>query len=269
MQLYYIRHGQSENNLLWDQTGASEGRSEDPALTEVGEQQAKRLAEHLTTAAADLDINGRDYQNIHGYGITHLYCSLMVRAVATAVILAQRLDIPPVAWPDLHETGGIFHYNPESEEVTGLPGRPRSYFETHFPTLRLPNDLDEAGWWDRPFEGYEERPARAQRVLEELLARHGGSEDRVALISHGGFYNHLLAAILGLPNVDLPRPKSEKSRKSEESEEENSEPSQKSQRRPWFILNNAAISRIDFDPEDRTRLIYVNRADYLLPDLIT
>ncbi len=266
MQLYYIRHGQSENNRLWDQTGSSEGRSEDPALTKVGEQQAERLALFMTTATADVDTNGRDYQNVHGYGITHLYCSLMIRAVATAVIVARRMGIPPVAWPDLHETGGIFHYDSESEEVIALPGKPRSYFETHFPTLRLPDDLDEDGWWDRPFEAYEERPTRAERVLEELLARHGGTEDRVAFVSHGGFYNHLLAAILGLPNVDLPRPEPTES---EEKEEEKAAESEKSQRRPWFILNNAAISRIDFDPEDRTRLIYINRADYLLPEWVT
>lgn len=244
MQLYYIRHGQSENNLLWDQTGSSEGRSEDPALTKVGEQQAERLALFMTTATADVDTNGRDYQNITGYGITHLYCSLMIRAVATAVIVARRLGIPPVAWPDLHETGGIFHYDPESEEVTGLPGNPRAYFEA-----------------------YEERPARAERVLDELLARHGDTEDRVAFVSHGGFYNHLLAAILGLPNVDLPRPESAKSEEDEKAE--TSEPPEQPQRRPWFILNNAAISRIDFDPEERTRLIYMNRADYLPPKWIT
>ena len=264
MQLYYIRHGQSENNLLWDQTGSSEGRSEDPALTKIGEQQAERLAAYLIREPADVDINGRDYQNVHGYGITHLYCSLMIRAVATADIVARCLGIPPVAWPDLHETGGIFHYDPESEEVTGLPGNPRAYFETHFPTLRLPADLDERGWWDRPFEAYEERPVRAERVLDELLARHGGAEDRVAFVSHGGFYNHLLAAILDLPNVDLPRPEP-----AESEEEEKAAESQKSQRRPWFILNNAAISRIDFDPEDRTRLIYMNRADYLPLEWIT
>jgi broad specificity phosphatase PhoE len=32
MQLYYIRHAQSENNDLWDRTGSDQGRSEDPKL---------------------------------------------------------------------------------------------------------------------------------------------------------------------------------------------------------------------------------------------
>ena len=47
MQFYFIRHGQSENNALWERTGSSEGRSEDPELTALGHRQAKRLAQFL------------------------------------------------------------------------------------------------------------------------------------------------------------------------------------------------------------------------------
>ena len=44
MRLYYIRHAQSENNALWDQTGSDEGRKHDPSLTELGWEQAMRAA---------------------------------------------------------------------------------------------------------------------------------------------------------------------------------------------------------------------------------
>jgi hypothetical protein len=36
MHLFFIRHGQSANNHLWEQTGSNRGRSEDPELTETG-----------------------------------------------------------------------------------------------------------------------------------------------------------------------------------------------------------------------------------------
>jgi broad specificity phosphatase PhoE len=45
MQLYFIRHGQSANNRLWDTTSSDEGRVEDPELTDAGQQQAKLVAQ--------------------------------------------------------------------------------------------------------------------------------------------------------------------------------------------------------------------------------
>jgi broad specificity phosphatase PhoE len=47
--------------------------------------------------------------------------------------------------------------------------------------------MGEEGWWNRPFEAELHRPERARRVLVELLQRHGGSNDRVAMVSHGAF----------------------------------------------------------------------------------
>jgi len=236
MQLYFIRHGQSENNELWMSTGSHEGRSEDPGLTEVGRRQAEFLAQFLSQPASA----SSDFQNVAGFGITHLYTSLMVRAVATGTIIANALDSPLVAWEDLHEWGGIYLRDEQTDERVGLPGRNRAYFETHYPDLVLPDYLGEDGWWNRPFEEPEPRLPRAKRVLHDLLERHGGTDDRVAVVSHGGFYNYLLAVILNLP----------------EREDH------------WFALNNAGLSRIDFD-EEEIRLIYLNRVDFLPKELIT
>jgi 2,3-bisphosphoglycerate-dependent phosphoglycerate mutase len=235
MQLYFIRHGQSENNALWMRTGSHEGRNEDPGLTEAGRQQAELLAQFLSQPASA----SSDFQNVVGFGITHLYTSLMVRAVATGTIIARVLDLPLVAWEDLHEWGGIYLKDEQTDERTGLPGRNRAYFERHYPDLVLPDSLGEAGWWNRPFEEPELRFPRAKRVLHDLLERHGGN-DRVAVISHGGFYNYLLAAILNLPERES----------------------------YWFALNNAGLNRIDFD-EEEIRLIYLNRVDFLPKELIT
>ena len=239
MQFYFIRHGQSENNLLFLTTGASEGRSDDPELTDVGRKQAEVLAQFLCCAAPKSSANQFDEQNLAGFGLTHLYTSLMVRAVDTATVVARALNLPLVAWEDLHETGGIYQQDEQTGERAGRPGKNRAYFEEHFPGLTMPISLGETGWWDRPFEEREQRPARAERVVRELLARHGGTEDHVAVISHGGFYNVLLRSIFRIEREDC-----------------------------WFGLNNVAITRIDYSA-DGVALTYTNRVDFLPRDLVT
>jgi 2,3-bisphosphoglycerate-dependent phosphoglycerate mutase len=242
MQLYFIRHGQSENNLLWVQTGSSEGRSEDPPLSPAGQNQARSLARFLRGSAqlAGASIPSYDPQNIRGLAITHLYCSLMLRSVETGAEIARALDLPLVAWEDLHESGGIHCTDTQTGERIGLPGKNRAYFEANHPDLRLPESLGEEGWWNRPYEEPEQRPIRARRFLSSLHERHGNLDDRVVVVSHGGFYSHLLRAILDLPES----------------------------RKLWFSLNNAAITRIDFHGEE-TVLSYMNRVDFLPQELVT
>ena len=240
MQLYFIRHGQSENNALWMSTGSHKWRSEDPGLTEVGRQQAEIVAQFLGQADPTPTLNGRDIQNVAGFGVTHLYSSLMVRAVTTGSIIATALGLPLAAWEDTHEWGGIYLRDEQTDEPIGLPGRNRAYFEQHFPDFVLPDSLGEVGWWNRPFEEPEQRLPRARCFLRDLIERHGHTDDRVAVVSHGGFFNFLLAAILDMPGREGYR----------------------------FFLNNAAISRFDFNDED-TWLVYLNRVDFLPKELIT
>lgn len=240
MQLYFIRHGQSENNLLWETTGSETGRSHDPELTDIGHKQAQAMANFVSRPVTNFSEDERYRLNRAGFGFTHLYCSLMVRAVATGVVVAQSARLPLTAWVDLHEGGGIYLQQEDTGELNGLPGKARSYFETHYPGLVLPENLDEKGWWNRPFEEKEERLPRANRVLTELLKRHGGTDHRVAVISHGGFYNYFLTAVMGFDD-DLPT---------------------------WFSLNNTAITRIDFY-DQRVNIVYTNRLDFLPGELIT
>lgn len=240
MRLYYIRHAQSENNALWEAKAPDTERLEDPGLTEVGRRQADVLARHLCQNKPGRAKTTYDNQNIDGYAITHLYCSLMIRAVDTGLTVAQALGLPLHAWPDIHEEGGIYLKHPDTEELIGLPGKPRRYFETHYPQLVLPNELDESGWWNRPFEEEPQRRLRAERFLGALLEKHGNSDDHVAIISHGGFYNLFIRALLKMPqNGNI-----------------------------WFFLNNAAISRIDFG-DDWWGISYHNKLDYIPAELIT
>jgi 2,3-bisphosphoglycerate-dependent phosphoglycerate mutase len=240
LQFYFIRHAQSTNNLLWDITSSSNSRSEDPPLTDLGREQASHLAEFLLRGNPDGG-NIATSTKTFGFSLTHLYTSLMLRAVETGMPVANTLCLPLIAWEDLHEQGGIYLTNEETGEPIGLPGKNRSYFQEFFPELLLPSSIDEAGWWRRrPYETPEQSVLRAQHLITDLLELHDNSNDRVAVICHGGFYNSFLAVLLNLPI----------------------------QNELWFRMNNAAITRIDFQ-DDVVRLIYMNRMDYLPAELIT
>ena len=118
MQLFFIRHGQSVNNKLWEATGSNAGRSEDPELTPAGREQAKLLASFIAAKDAGAREDGKNGEPKRDYfGFTHLYTSLMVRAVETASYIAGALEIPLYAWPEIHECGGIYHGDEEEDEL--------------------------------------------------------------------------------------------------------------------------------------------------------
>ena len=238
MQLYFIRHAQSANNKLYEETGSWNGRDSDPELTELGHEQARRLAEHV--ACANGEASFRDYVNRSGFGFTHLYSSPMVRALGTAVYLSAALDLPLVVWDDLHEVGGIFYIDDETGERIGQPGKTRSELVARFPQAQLPSTLADSGWWDRPPESVELQAQRARRFVTDLVERHGGADDRVAIVSHGGFYNLVLAELQGTP----------------------------ADNGFWFNINNTGITRFNFVPEG-IGLAYANRLEHLPAEMIT
>lgn len=247
MQLYFIRHGQSVNNAGWADPNYKEHH--DPELTQIGLEQAQILADHLKKNQSITDESQWNPQNRHGYGITHIYTSLMERAAHTASFIARRLpETPASVWMDIHESGGIYERNVDVKS-RGLSGRPRAFFEENFPELNLPDTLDETGWWNRPHETEAECQMRAEQALAELLSRHGDKDDqleqRVIFISHGGFFVHFLSAILNIPWRSAVYGM-----------------------RSWFLLNNCSISRIDIR-KDRVTVAYLNRTDHLPDHLIT
>jgi 2,3-bisphosphoglycerate-dependent phosphoglycerate mutase len=247
MQLYFIRHGQSINNAGWGDPNYKE--SPDPWLTDIGKTQAQALSEYLEKNQPISEQKDWDPNNRYGFGITHIYASLMERAARTASFTASRLGVPFAAWEEIHESGGIFGRDGEMK-LKGLPGKPRAWFEANIPEFSLPESLDGTGWWkERPHETEEECQLRAQRVWADLLARHGDVEGqpeaRVAFVSHGGFFMHFMCAILNLPWRQA-------------SNGLNS----------WFLLSNCSISRIAVHKGEVT-ICYMNRTDHLPGQLIT
>jgi 2,3-bisphosphoglycerate-dependent phosphoglycerate mutase len=238
MILYYVRHGQSANNALFTATQTDRNRVKDPELTELGGRQAERVAKALC--------EGHPYVRIHaplngGFGVTHLYSSLMVRAVNTARPIALALGLPLLGWKDIHEGGGIFLEDPVSGETVGYPGSSRMELTDRCPELIWPEDANPQGWWNRPFEDPGERLGRARRVLAELLRRHGETEDRVVFVSHGGFFYWFMHAALGLePRRDLD-----------------------------FHIYNTSISCLEFNTPRGVEIRYLNRVDHLPAELIS
>jgi 2,3-bisphosphoglycerate-dependent phosphoglycerate mutase len=240
LRFYFIRHGQSTNNAKFAREGTQFDRSSDPQMTPLGVMQAEALADFLLQAGGQGHSENPGQDVSSGFGFTHLYTSLMIRSVHTAVIIGRSLGLQPVAWPETHERGGIYLTDPDSGEPVGLPGNPRPFFEQHFPDLQLPQDLGQEGWWGKPYESREQSRQRAQAVIEQLIARHGGSEDRVALVSHGGFFQEVVAAALGIPTFG----------------------------EHWLMLHNTGIARLD-SSEEGFILQFLNRLDWLPPALIS
>ncbi len=247
MELYFIRHGQSINNVNWNNPEYIE--HSDPYLTEIGFEQAETLARYLKKKQHIINEKAWNIQNQYGFGFTHIYTSLMERAVATASPAARAMEsVPFSAWTEIHEEGGIYA-RAADENQKGLSGKPRSFFEKNFPELKLPDNYDDSGWWNRPFENEEERQFRADKVLSDLIARHGDMENqpeqRIALVSHGGFFVRLISAMLKLPwrqGAD--------------------------DMKSWFLLNNCSISRFDIRKGEIT-ICYINRTDHLPAHLIS
>ena len=241
LQLYFIRHGQSTNNIILDEKkeGYLLARRTDPELTPIGVAQAELLADAL---AQPYNTNGNDPQNRAGFGLTHLYCSMMIRAVKTGVAIAEKTHLPLVAWPELHETGGLFDTEMVGDEPVfmGQSGPGRSYFATHFPRLVLPEDLPESGWYNREKEPRESYAIRAQAIFDRIMAEHGGTDHRVGLVMHGGIFARIISAIFNLQAENY-----------------------------WLLMNNCAVSRVDVRPDGKITLVYLNKVDHLPDHLIT
>jgi 2,3-bisphosphoglycerate-dependent phosphoglycerate mutase len=256
MLLYLIRHAQSANNDLYARTGADHGRSADPPLTDLGHWQAQLLARFLAAPGDSTEGEGASQligeyaarHNRHGFSLTHLYCSLMTRAVQTGGYIAEATGLPLVGWSEVHERGGLHDVDEATGEEVGVPGPNRAWFAAEYPHLTLPDSLGEAGWWNRPQESVSEAIPRARVVWSQLLERHGGTDDRVAIVSHGGFFQSLITVLLSngdkLTALHLGAAEI------------------------GFGMSNASISRFEID-EGLVVARYLNRVDFLPDELIT
>jgi len=196
MDLFIIRHGESANNALAN----IKDRQVDPPLTDLGEQQAEKLARFLMDGyipeLTDPNAANNKIKMRQGFGITSLYVSPMYRTLQTVQPVAESLGLDPMVWVDLHEEGGMYLNHGTGKGLVGYPGLTRQEIATEFGSYKLPENVTDAGWWNKSHEGTDDFMRRAERVSESLK-RMVLEEDNVALITHGAFIDMLLKALLG------------------------------------------------------------------------
>ena len=240
MELYIIRHGQSTNNALAD----PHNRVHDPSLTDLGKRQADAIANFLIEGIIpELAWNSPEVaegQERRGYGITHLYCSLMRRTLQTAQPIGQALGLNPEGWIDIHEQGGMYLDHGAEDGLVEYPGMSRQEILDEFPNYVLPEKVTEEGWWQG---GYEDMPAcqgRAIRVAQQLR-EWSETDQKIAFISHGTFIDNVLKALFNQMPGD----------------------------NRYFFHYNTAVTRVDFHANGFVALHYMNRVDHLSPELIS
>jgi broad specificity phosphatase PhoE len=168
MRLIFVRHAESEANA----EGRLRGGGAEFGLSDEGRAQAGKLSESFK----------RD-----GLQPTHLYSSPLVRAAATAEILARSWSVPVAYWEDLKEHDiGVLSGLTWEEAIERYPG-----IDPETEKARQLTGVEGA-------ESLADRRSRARRVIEETLRRHANG-DVVLLVTHGGILTHIVSELLGTP----------------------------------------------------------------------
>jgi len=154
LQLYLVRHGQSQANV--DATC----RVIDCNLTETGQRQAEAVAAELA------------YR-----GIDQVLSSPYVRTLHTAREIVRATGASAEVLLGLHE-----HHMSAFAETWPLQTRAELAF--NYPEFTLPDDMEEMGWHTPP-ESMEVILTRMAGVLQSLRERYANiGHTRVALVSH-------------------------------------------------------------------------------------
>lgn len=167
--LLLCRHGES----TWNASGRIQGQSpEAGGLSTLGRWQAGQLAKRLCTAGIDL-----------------LYSSDLRRAVETAAIVADALDLKIRLDPRWREV--------DLGRWQGLTGQEvKACWPEEWTALGRGEDLPRGGG-----ETYAQVQARAMQAMMELTRHYPGQT--VAVICHGGPIRLCLSAVEGYPIRDL------------------------------------------------------------------
>lgn len=150
-----LRHGESEFNRHFSVTRCDPG-IRDPALTELGREQAKMAAAALS-----------------GIPISRILVSPYTRALETAAPLAALLGVPVAVEPLVRERFAF----------TCDIGSPRSLLERRWPEHDFAH-LPEI-WWPREAEPRDDVVGRAARFRAEMAA--DAEAERCLVVSHWGF----------------------------------------------------------------------------------
>jgi broad specificity phosphatase PhoE len=165
VEIFVARHGQSEDNIA-----RILGGRRDAALTDIGRQQARYLAQGIMDTDLMFDA---------------VYCSPLVRAHETADIVAEIAGLPePIVIDDLIERdGGV---------MTGLTF---DVIERDIKTSVLQSELITYFLDPEGAETFPEMVLRGQKVIDYIRSLHDSG--RVLLVCHGDIGKMIYAAATG------------------------------------------------------------------------
>jgi broad specificity phosphatase PhoE len=168
MQLLLIRHGQSQANV--DQII----QGDDDPLTALGREQAEHLGRHLASSRE----------------VTHLYSSPLARARETAEIIGRHIGLDPAFEAGLAEINAGdavgMTWTDWTEANPEIAGKLRS-------AERSLEDRWEGG------ESGHEFVARVYAAYDRIVGQHLGTDDVVAVVSHGGALAWIASRVHGDP----------------------------------------------------------------------
>ena len=166
MRLILVRHGESIGNIVTQDMP-------DAPLTPVGVRQASLTAKYLKD-----------------FGITKIAASPLIRSLATAQPLAQRLTLPISVWQELVEVRNKGLYiGPSRQELAA-----------EFPEAVFGHDIKPEGWIYPGDEKPHEAMKRAHSVLHRLREEYAG--ETVAVFAHATFNRYILYAVLGITDYE-------------------------------------------------------------------
>ncbi|KAA1258791.1 phosphoglycerate mutase [Rubripirellula obstinata] len=183
MQLYLIRHAESQNNAR-----PVHNRVEDPTITPVGHLQAEHLAGWMKSLKFD-----------------HLITSPFKRTLQTTRYVFDVTDHTVHVWHHVFEQGGCFKgFGPDAKE--GAPGLGRTSVVDHFPADRCIADetISEQGWWfGKQRETPQDHSTRVTSVIDRINQTFGDSEQVVTMVVHAQFERELLHQLV--PHASIPQ----------------------------------------------------------------
>jgi len=164
VELYLVRHGQSEGNIVSYDVP-------DGNLTPLGQRQAEEVAVRLEREGIELIIS-----------------SPLRRALQTADALRRRTGAPHEVWRDLleHRDGPAARFMGRHEVLTVCSG------------ALCDQDMPEDGF-HFGLETPDMAHARALVMIDRLRSRFGATDKRVAIFAHGVFNAIFLMAVMGRP----------------------------------------------------------------------
>ena len=172
MELYIVRHGQSESNAGVEK--------EDPALTKTGLRQAELLGERFKDIRFD-----------------HIYASSLLRAAQTARGAAKYQSVPVEIVPALCEAGTPADFLPDEDEIRrSCPGA--VFLGKELPCGGNADARARFALETLVFPEAYEGPFEEDRI-DGNGDRIRSADRKILIVSHGVFNAWLLSRLVGFP----------------------------------------------------------------------